>query len=124
MKTQKQFIVLVVEDSLSIIERIICMLEEVENIKLIVHAANYRESVKMIHEIDADIVLLDLNLPDKSGIELLRLIKNKNPESKIIVLTNHATDSYREVCNYMGSDYFFDKSNDFEKIPEIIKSFN
>jgi DNA-binding NarL/FixJ family response regulator len=124
MKTQKQFIVLVVEDSLSIIERIICMLEEVENIKLIVHAANYRESVKMIHLIDADIVLLDLNLPDKSGIELLRLIKNKNPESKIIVLTNHATDSYREVCNYMGSDYFFDKSNDFEKIPEIIKSFN
>lgn len=117
-------VVLVVEDSLLIIERILSLLSEVKSIKMVVHAANYNESVKMINEINADIVLLDLNLPGKSGIELLKEIKNHHSHIKVIVLTNHASDNYREVCTYMGADYFFDKSTEFDKIPETINSMN
>jgi len=117
-------IVLVVEDSLLIIERILSLLSEAENIKMIIHAANYSESIKMINEISADIVLLDLNLPDKSGIELLKEIKNNHPQMRVIVLTNHASDNYREICTYMGADYFFDKSSDFDKITETINILN
>ena len=117
-------IVLVVEDSLLIIERILSLLSESSNIKMIIHAANYSESIKMINEINADIVLLDLNLPDKSGIELLKEIKNNHPQMKVIVLTNHASDNYREICTYMGADYFFDKSSDFDKITETINIMN
>jgi len=91
---------------------------------MIIHAVNYKESVKMINEINADIVLLDLNLPDKSGIELLKEIKHNHPQIKVIVLTNHASDNYREICTYMGADYFFDKSSDFDKITETINSMN
>jgi len=117
-------IVLVVEDSLLIIERILSLLSESSNIKMIIHAANYSESVKMINEISTDIVLLDLNLPDKSGIELLKVIKNNHPQMKVIVLTNHASDNYREICTYMGADYFFDKSSEFDKITETIDIMN
>jgi len=117
-------VVLVVEDSLLIIERILSLLNESRNIKMIIHAVNYKESVKMINEINADIVLLDLNLPDKSGIELLKEIKHNHPQIKVIVLTNHASDNYREICTYMGADYFFDKSSDFDKITETINSMN
>ncbi len=120
----KEIVVLVVEDSLMIIKRILDLLEEVKNIKLVVHAANYFESIKMINEIDADIVLLDINLPDKSGIELLKEIKQIRPHIKIIMLTNHASDNYRDLCAYMGADFFLDKSNDFEKIPATIASLN
>ena len=120
----KRKIVLVVEDSLLIIERILGLLSESSNIKMIIHAANYSESIKMINEIRADIVLLDLNLPDKSGIELLKEIKNNHPQMKVIVLTNHASDNYREICTYMGADYFFDKSSDFDKITETINILN
>ena len=123
MKT-KNLVVLVVEDSLLIINRILNVLEEAENVKLVIHASNYSESIKMINEISADVVLLDINLPDKSGIELLRVIKNRYPQTKVIMLTNHASDNYRELCSYMGADFFLDKSNDFEKIPEAISSIN
>lgn len=123
MGKNKQLVVLVVEDSLAIIERILAMLQEVETIKLVIHAASYKESIKMINEIETDVVLLDLNLPDKSGVELLQVIKTRNPGSKVIVLTNHATENYRDICNYMGTDYFFDKSLDFDKIPEVIRGF-
>ncbi len=118
----KKLVILLVEDSLLIIERIIGMLGELDNVKLIVHAANYRESIRMMNEVSADVVLLDLNLPDKSGIELLQVIKTTQPKMKVIVLTNHATEGYREICTSMGADYFFDKSNDFDKIPDVIGS--
>src|ERR1044071_751053 len=91
-------VVLVVEDSLLIIERILRLLNETKNIKMVIHAANYAESLKMINDISADIILLDLNLPDKSGIELLKEIKSNRSQIKVIVLTNHASDSYREIC--------------------------
>lgn len=115
-------VVLVVEDSLLIIERIIGLLNEADNIKMIIHAANYNESIKMVNEVSADIMLLDLNLPDKSGIELLKEIKTNHPQIKVIVLTNHASENYREICTYMGADYFFDKSSDFDKITETINA--
>lgn len=117
-------VVLVVEDSLLIIERILRLLNEANNIKMVIHAANYAESLKMMKEISADIILLDLNLPDKSGIEILREVKNTHPHIKVIVLTNHANDKYREICTLMGADYFFDKSADFDKIPDTISSMN
>ena len=113
---------LVVEDSLLIIERILSLLGEVETIKMVIHAANYKESIKMMKEISADIILLDLNLPDRSGIELLKEIKNNHPQIKVIVLTNHASENYREICTYMGADHFFDKSSDFDKIPGTIRA--
>jgi DNA-binding NarL/FixJ family response regulator len=117
-------VVLVVEDSLLIIERILRLLMEADNIRTVIHAANYAESLKMMNEINADIILLDLNLPDKSGIELLKEIKSNQPQIKVIVLTNHANDNYREICTYMGADFFFDKSSDFEKIPETISAMS
>jgi DNA-binding NarL/FixJ family response regulator len=123
MKTKK-LVVLVVEDSLLIISRILGVLEEAENVKLVIHASNFNESMKMINEINADVVLLDINLPDKSGIELLRVLKADYPHTKVIMLTNHASDNYRDLCTYMGADFFFDKSNDFEKIPEAISNLN
>jgi len=120
----RNLVVLVVEDSLMIITRIYRLLQELENIKLVVHAANYAESMKMIIGMNIDVVLLDINLPDKSGIELLQEIKSSHPGIKVIMLTNHASDNYREICTYMGADYFLDKSNEFEKIPEAIRTVN
>src|SRR5262245_48744640 len=120
----KKLVVLVVEDSLLIISRILNVLEEAENVKLVIHASNFNESMKMINEINTDVVLLDINLTDKSGIELLAVIKKNHPQIKVMMLTNHASENYRQLCSCMGADFFFDKSNDFEKIPEVIRSLN
>ena len=120
----KDLVVLIVEDSLMIIKRILSMVEEVKNVKLVIHAANYKESIKMLKEIEADIVLLDINLPDKSGVELLKEIKSHRPLIKVIMFTNHASEDYRNLCLGMGADYFLDKSNDFDKIPEAIAACN
>ena len=82
MKKEKK-IVLVVDDSILILERIIPLLEEVSNIQFVVHAANYNEAIALLERLMPDIVLLDINLPDKSGIELLRKIKEESRELSV-----------------------------------------
>ena len=112
-----------VDDNMGFIERMIGMLEEVHNIAYINVASDYEEASKMVSEEYPDIVLLDINLPGKNGIEILRKIRMKGKDCKVIMLTNHADDYYRQQCNELGADFFLDKSNDFARVPEIINRF-
>jgi DNA-binding NarL/FixJ family response regulator len=66
--------------------------------------------------------LLDINLPDKSGIELLRKIKEDYKKTKVFMITNQANDYYKDMCKKLGADNFFDKSIDFNLIPDLISA--
>lgn len=57
---------------------------EVEN------AFSYKEAVKKLDKETFDLVLTDLRLPDKDGIDLLRLIKEKNPVTQVLLMTGYA----------------------------------
>jgi DNA-binding NarL/FixJ family response regulator len=114
--------VLIIDDSYLIIERLTDMLSELENIGDILHALNASEATEIIEARTPDIILLDINLPDTNGVELLRIIKEKYPGIIVIMLTNQANDYYRQLCLKLGADYFADKSKDFELLPGIITS--
>ena len=57
---------------------------EVEN------AFSYKEAVKKLDKETFDLVLTDLRLPDKDGIDLLRLIKEKTPVTQVLLMTGYA----------------------------------
>lgn len=96
------------------------MLEELNNIGYINIAKDYNEAIKFLEEERPDLVLLDINLPGKSGIELLRKIKESGNKSQVIMISNHADDYYRQQCHDLGAKYFLDKSNEFGQVPEIV----
>ena len=119
----KRHVVLIVDDSPLIIERLISMLEELENVKEILHAGNYNQARTIVMEQLPNIVLLDITLPDKSGIELLQFIKKDYSYIKVIMLTNQANKHYKKLCLQSGADKFLDKTEDFQQISSIISSF-
>jgi len=121
MKNGKK-IVLIVDDSAVILERMIRMLEETENIQFVVHAGSYHDAIQLLNGITPDLALLDIHLPDKSGIELLRIIKEKYRDIIVVMITNNVNDYYRNHCKTLGAEYFVDKSKDFNLIPEIISA--
>jgi DNA-binding NarL/FixJ family response regulator len=121
MKNGKK-IVLIVDDSILILERMILLLDEIENIQFVVHAGSYQEAIELLSGLTPDLALLDIHLPDKSGIELLRTIKDQYRGITVFMITNNATDYYRNQCKSMGADRFFDKSKDFNLIPEVISA--
>lgn len=115
---------LVVDDSIIVVDRLVPMLECIENIAFVIHAGTYQEAIEMLAEFKPNIILLDINLPDKSGIELLKKIREKDQEIVVIMITNHATPEYEKLCKKLGAQYFFDKSKDFQLIPEVIEMEN
>jgi DNA-binding NarL/FixJ family response regulator len=85
-------------------------------------AGSYHEASLIMSSFHPDIVLLDINLPDINGIELLRYIKKKDPSIIVIMVTNQSGEFYRSRCKELGADFFVDKSTEFERLPEILSS--
>jgi DNA-binding NarL/FixJ family response regulator len=112
--------ILIVDDSMLIVEKLTGILREAISNVSIVNAGTYARATLLLNEPKIDLVMLDINLPDKSGIELLRLIKKDYSKMKVVMVSNNAGEQYRNICLRLGANYFFDKSRDFESIPAIV----
>jgi DNA-binding NarL/FixJ family response regulator len=116
--------VMIVDDSPIIIDRLKIILSGLDNIQSIIHGESYSGAISLLASNPPDIAILDINLPDKSGIELLRYIKNHHDTITIIMLSNQSDDYYRNLCKSLGSHYFIDKSTEFEQVPLIVSSIH
>jgi DNA-binding NarL/FixJ family response regulator len=112
----------IVDDSPLIIERLLSMLEGLLPLDQIAYAGSYGEALSLIDPNPPDILLLDVHLPDKSGVELLRVVRRRYPAIAVIMISNQSDESYRTVCAALGALHFLDKSTEFEEIPALILS--
>lgn len=116
--------ILIVDDNRMYVDRIIRLLDDIENIGLIKVAGNYEEGYRIFSLEKPDLVLLDINLPDQSGIKMLTHIRKTGWPCKVIMISNHADEFYRRQCKELGADYFLDKTNEFGLLPGIIENLN
>jgi len=117
---QKKMNILVVDDVEMVRHRITELINELDRVGPITHAGTFEEGLQKLESVKPDLVLLDLSLPDKNGIELLRHISRKYPKTKVIVISNHANEYYKNLCSSLGALFFIDKSKDYDLIPEYI----
>lgn len=113
--------VFIVDDSKALRERLANMLSEVEGVAVVGQAASAAEALAGIRTLKPRVVILDIQMPGGSGLEVLRTIKQESLPPVVVMLTNHAHTQYRERCMSLGADYFLDKSRDFERLPEIFQ---
>ena len=102
-------------------ERLTGMLRETGVPLPLVQARHYGQAIDRIALQKPRIVVLDINLPGRNGLDLLRVIKTKHKDIVVIMLTNQANDYYRKITYQLGADYFLDKSNDFEELPVLLQ---
>lgn len=114
--------VFIADDSAAIRERIIKVLSSLQNVEVVGEAVDTVEAEILIRELKPDLVILDLLMPKRGGLEILRKIKEINPVPIVLVLTNFSTAPSRAVCAKLGADYFFDKSTEFEKAIRVIEN--
>jgi DNA-binding NarL/FixJ family response regulator len=115
---------LIVDDNKNYINRVIELLNEAKNAYRVIAASNYNEAINLIAKEKPGVVLLDMNLPGKSGIEVLHYIKEEGWDCKVIMVTNHSHEGYRKLCQDAGADIFLDKSKDFGLIPDLINKIS
>jgi len=113
--------VYIVDDSEVVIERLKTMLSELKEIEVIGQAHNPFDAINGIRTLHPDAVILDLQMPGGSGIGVLLSIKRDTSGPTVLILTNYPYPQYRKKCMEAGADFFFDKSTEFEKIPEVLK---
>lgn len=112
--------VFIVDDSTVVVERLADLLKEVPGACLVGQAADALNAVKDIRKLKPDALILDLQMPGGSGLDVLRAIRADYPNLQILIWTNYPYPQYREECLAAGANFFLDKSVDFVKIPAIL----
>ena len=116
--------IVTVDDSPIVAERLKEMLSEMDQVEFAGNACNTSLALELINQQNPNVIILDINLGDSmpsiNGIDLLITLRRKYSKMKILMLTNLTERVYRDTCLFLGADYFFDKSNEFEKIPDTL----
>jgi DNA-binding NarL/FixJ family response regulator len=103
--------VLIVDDSDLLQSRLKKALFKVDQNMSISQASNCEQALELFQPFKPDTVILDIALPDGSGIDLLRKFKENNPDVNVIVFTNYPTPEFKRSCIELGATSFIDKSN-------------
>ena len=112
--------VYIVDDSDVMRERLAELASDIAGIEVTGQSANPFDALNRIKEEHPDIVILDIRLPGKNGIEVLKDIKKESPAPIVIMITNYPYRQYRQGCMAAGADYFFSKTDEFETIRETL----
>ncbi len=72
-------------------------------------AKDREETLRIVESSAPDLIFMDIRLPDGNGLELTRLIKTKNREVKIIILTSYDEPEYREAASRCKADHYVAK---------------
>jgi DNA-binding NtrC family response regulator len=84
-------------------------------------ASSAKEAIEIIDRMSFDAIILDFQMPEMDGMEALRAIRAKRPESQIILLTGYATLEKGIEAMKIGATDFIEKPADLEALSEKIK---
>ena len=112
--------VYLVEDSELVRGRLEAMLAGVPQARVVGHASSAAEAIKDILAKQPDMVLIDLNLAQGSGFDVLRAVRAQAPQIDCYMLSNFAALPYRRHAADLGASDFFDKSTEFECVRDVV----
>lgn len=116
--------VALVDDHQIVRDGIKALLEGQEEIEIIGEAETATQILDKLNEISPNIIIVDISLPDISGIDLIKLIINKNPAIKVIVLSMHTTQEFIFNAIKSGAKGYLPKNITRNELVDAIKQVN
>ncbi|HJY36493.1 MAG TPA: response regulator transcription factor [Steroidobacteraceae bacterium] len=114
--------ILTVDDHQLLREGIAAVLDSQEDMTLVAQAANGREAVESFRRLRPDVTLMDLRMPDMSGIEAITAIRSEFPDARIIVLTTYAGDAQAAAALKAGASGYLLKNLVRKELLETIRA--
>ena len=112
---------LVADDSKVLRARLIDILSEIEGVEVVGQTEDSDSIVKAVATLKPDVVILDIRMKGRNGIQALEAIKHREKPPIVIMFTNYPYLQYRKRCLDAGADFFFYKAIEFEKLRDVIK---
>ena len=111
--------VFLAEDSILIRRRLEVMLDEC-GADQVGHARDVASATQRILDTRPDLVILDVQLADGTGFEVLRTLQERAPEIEVLLFSNFAADPYRQLAGRLGARGFFDKAKEFGQLRDAV----
>jgi len=89
--------------------------------KAVKYAVSLKQGINYLNKNKVDILFLDNNLPDGSGIDQIKTIRKKNPNAIIIIIS--ALNLLRDSAMEAGADDFLGKPISFKHIGEVLNRY-
>lgn len=116
--------IIIVDDHQVVRDGIVASLMFYEDIEVIAEASNGKKLIEKLDEFSPDVIILDIAMPDMSGIEACKILKKDFPEIKIIIFTgNESRESIFDALK-AGADAFLPKETDREELIKAIYAVN
>ena len=116
--------IVVVEDSAVIRKHVIALLESVSGVSVVGEAASEQAALKLIPTVQADVVILDINLTPGNGFNVLKALRASGNTAEIFVFTNQTLEQYRQMSKTLGANGFYDKTRDIETMLNRIEAMS
>ncbi len=113
--------VIIADDSDLILDWLKEMLSAFNQVEIVAALKNGTDALYALRTLKPDLAIVDLKMPGLSGLEVLKEIRKVDKDVKFIILTFYAFDPYRQSAVKAGVDYFFSKTDDFEKVSRVVK---
>jgi DNA-binding NarL/FixJ family response regulator len=113
--------ILVADDSSLLRDRIKSLIQNISNESVVYEAENGSDALYIIMQNQPELAILDIRMPEMTGIEVLKKIRELKVKVKICILTNYAYPIYKRKCLEEGADFFLRKTEDFEEIEIIVR---
>lgn len=103
--------VLLVDDHLIARSGVRLMLGIADDITIVGEAETARDALLLAEKANFDVAIVDIALPDRSGLELIKLIKSRNPKAAILILSMYAEDIYAVRALRAGASGYLTKNS-------------
>src|SRR5215813_8252662 len=113
--------ILVVDDHAVVREGLKRILEEQDDCVVAAEASNVPEACAWLRKRSFDLVLLDLSLPQRNGLELLKMIKKDTPRLPVLVLSAYGEDHYAVRALKDGADGYLNKESAAESLIAAVR---
>lgn len=118
----KKIKVMIVDDHSLIREGLKQLLEFDGSIEVVGEASNGIECLEKIDSVHPEVLLLDINMPEKNGIEVLKEMKEKESPIKVLILTVHNELEYLTQAVDIGVDGYILKDSESSELKKAIQS--
>jgi DNA-binding NarL/FixJ family response regulator len=115
--------VFVVEDAPQVRKRLVALLHTVAGVTVVGEADSVGAAIDGVRAVRPDALLLDLQLIDGSGLDVLTALDPRRAGMHVIVLSNFTSSQHRRASLDAGADFFLDKSQEFGRVPDILRGW-
>lgn len=97
-------------------------LAEAVDVQVCGEAADYGEIKALMRETPCDVLILDLNLPGRSGLEVLEAVRDTYPDVRVLVVSMYEADQYALRCLRAGAHGYLNKAGDPAQIVQAVRA--